>query len=255
MSLNFVFSILLVTVAGLSTLIGTLLIVSSKNKSHKKLGFLLGLAVGIMLCICIKELLPESKELISSIYDYPLSSVILVMSLFLGFVLSIILDKLLHHHDEEEHHDEHCNMCNVGITTALTMALHKLPEGMAIFIAIYSDYTVAIPFALAIAIHHIPEGMIISAPIYYGTGDKKKAFLYSGLSGLVLPISGFIGFIFLQPVFTNLIEGILLAVTSSIMFYITFREIMPQALKYGGKTTTIFATILGIIFIYLLELI
>jgi len=255
MDLNFILSILLVTVAGLSTLLGSLLIFVSKNKSHKKLGFLLGLAVGIMLCICIKELLPEAEELLSSVYDYPTSSIIMVISLFVGFGISILLDKLLHHHDEEEHHDEHCQMCNVGITTALTMALHKLPEGIAIFIAIYSNYAVAIPFALAIAIHHIPEGMIISAPIYYATGDKKKALLYSGLSGLVLPVAGLMGFVFLQPIFTDLIEGVLLAATSSIMFYITFKEIMPQALKYGGKTTTIFASILGIIFIYLLELI
>jgi len=255
MNLNFILSILLVTMAGLSTLIGSLLILKSKNKSYKKLGFLLGLAVGIMLCICIKELLPESEELLSSVYNYPMSSIILVVSLFVGFGLSMILDKLLHHHDEEEHHDEHCQLCNVGITTALTMALHKLPEGIAIFIAIYSDYMIAIPFALAIAIHHIPEGMIISAPIYYGTGDKKKALLYSGLTGLVLPISGIIGFLFFQPIFTDLIEGILLAITSSIMLYITFKEIMPQAFKYGGKTTTVFAAILGIIFIYLIELI
>jgi len=130
-----------------------------------------------------------------------------------------------------------------------------LPEGIAIFIAIYDNYLVAIPFALAIAIHHIPEGMIISAPIYYATGDKKKALMYSLMSGLVLPISGLIGFIFLKPIFTDLVEGILLAITSSIMFYLTFKEIMPQSLKYGNKRTTIFAITFGIIFIYLLDLI
>lgn len=255
MDFNFLLSILLITMAGISTLIGSVLIFISKNKSHKKLGFLLGLAAGIMLCICIKELLPESQELLTEKYAYPLSSIIMGGSLLFGFFLSIILDKLLHHHDEEEHHEEHCNMCNIGITAAVTMALHKLPEGIAIFIAIYDNYLVAIPFAIAIAIHHIPEGMIISAPIYYGTGSKKKALFYSLISGLVLPVSGLIGFLFLKPVFTDLIEGILLSITSSIMFYITFKEIIPQSLKYGNKRTTVFAIIFGIIFIYLLELI
>jgi ZIP family zinc transporter len=255
MNLNLILSIILITVAGLSTVIGSIIIFVSKNKSHKKLGFLLGLAAGVMICICIKELLPESQELLSGIYSYPTSSIIMVSSLLGGFILSVILDELIHHHDEEEEHDEHCEMCNLGITTAFTMALHKFPEGIAIFIAIYDNYLVAIPLALAIAIHHVPEGMIVSAPIYYATGSKKKALLYSIASGLVLPVSGILGFFFLQPIFTDLVQGVLLAVTSSIMFYITFKEIMPSAIKYGDKKTIIFSMTLGIIFVYLLELI
>lgn len=255
MNFDYALSILLVTVAGLSSMIGSFIIFISKNKGHKKLGFFLGLASGIMLCIVIKELLPEAKELLANAYDGPLSIVVLLISLLFGLGLSVLLDSLLHHHDVEEEHDEHCHMCNLGVTTACTLALHKLPEGIAIFIAIYDNYLVAIPLALAIAIHHIPEGMIISAPIYYATGDKKKALLYSVFSGLVLPVSGLIGFVFLRPFFTDSIHGILLAVTSSIMFYITFKEVMPQSLKYGNKRTTVFAIILGIIFIYLLDLI
>jgi ZIP family zinc transporter len=255
MKLELILSILLITMAGLSTVIGSIIIFISKNKSHKKLGFLLGLAAGVMICLCIKELLPESQELLSNVYDSPMASIVLLGSLLLGFLLSIVLDKLIHHGEEEEEHDEHCHMCNIGVTAAFTMALHKLPEGIAIFIAIYDNYLVAVPLALAIAIHHIPEGMIVSAPIYYATGDKKKALLYSIASGLVLPVSGIIGFLFLQPLFTDLVEGIMLAVTSSIMFYITFKEIMPSAIKYGDKKTIVFSLTLGIIFIYLIELI
>lgn len=255
MNFEFILSIVLVTIAGLSTLIGSYIIIISKNKSHKKLGFLLGFASGILICIVIKELLPEAKELLSSGYDFPTSSVILVLSLLFGFALSILLDRLLHHHDEEQHSDDHCHMCDLGLTAAITLALHKLPEGIAIFIAIHDSYVTAIPLAIAIAIHHIPEGMIISAPIYYATGNKKKALTYSLASGLVLPVFGLLGFLFLTPLLTDLTEGIMLAVTSSIMFYITFKEIMPQALKYGRKKTTVFSTILGIIFIYLLEMI
>ncbi len=254
MELKYILSILLVTFAGLSTLIGSLMILASKNKSHKKLGFLLGLATGIMLCIVIKELLPESIELLNNSFYNPLSTIILVSSLLVGVGLSILLERLIHHHGEEEKQEEHCHMCNLGLTTALTFALHKFPEGIAIFIAIYNNYLISIPLALAIAIHHIPEGMIISAPIYYGTGNRKKALLYSLYSGLVLPASGFIGFFLLKPFFNDIVHGILLAITSSIMLYITFKEIMPESLKYGNKRTTVFAIIFGIIFIYLLDL-
>jgi len=254
MPFDFILAIVLITIAGLSTLIGSLLVFASKNKSHKKLGFLLGMASGIMLCICIKELLPEAQKTLTDLYDYPISSIILIGSLFFGLGLSFVLDRAIHHHDEEQEQDEHCHMCNLGITTAITMALHKFPEGIAIFVAIYDNYLMAIPLALAIAIHHVPEGMIISAPIYYATGDKKKALIYSLASGLVLPVSGLLGFIFLIPILTNLVEAILLGITSSIMFYITFKEIMPSAIKYSNIRTTVFAIILGIIFIYLIEL-
>lgn len=254
MNINFILSIGLITIAGLSTTIGSIIIFASKNKSYKRLGFLLGLAAGIILCICTKELIPEGEKLLSGAYDYPTSSLILVGGLLLGFCLSLILDRLLHHHEEEEIHDEHCDMCNMGITTAMTMALHKLPEGIAIFIAIYNNTVIAIPLALAIAIHHIPEGMIISAPIYYATGDKKKALLYSILCGLVLPVSGLLGFFFLQSIFTDIVQGILLSITSSIMLYLAFKEIIPGSIKYSNNKTTIFAIIIGIIFIYILEL-
>lgn len=252
--MNFILSVFLVTIAGLSTIIGSIIIFTSKNKSHNKLGFLLGFSAGIMLCICIKELLPESQEMLADLYDYPLSSFILVLSLILGFCLSLVLDSFLHHHDEEQENDEHCKMCNIGITTAVMLALHKLPEGLAIFVAINDNLLTIISFSIAIAIHHIPEGMIISAPIYYATGDKKKALLYSLASGLVLPISGLLGFIFLESILTGMIEGILMGVTSAIMLYITLKEIIPGSLKYSNKKTTVFAVILGIIFMYLLEL-
>lgn len=253
--MNFALSVILISIAGLSTLIGTLLIFISKNKSHKKLGFLLGMASGIMICLCIKELLPESKALLTSMYKYPISVLILIVSMIFGLLLSIILDKLLNHHEDEEEKDEHCKLCNIGITTAFTMALHKVPEGIAIFIAISENYLVAVPLAIAIAIHHIPEGMIISGPIYYATGDKKKALLYSLISGLVLPVSGILGFFLLQGVMNGLVEGIMLGATSSLMLYLTFKEIMPQALKYSSKRMTIFSVMIGIILIYLIELI
>lgn len=255
MKVELVLAILLVTIAGLSTVIGSFIVFLSKNKRHENLGFLLGIAAGIILCICFNELLPEAQELLFENFKYNIALVILFASLLIGLVLSFILDKLMHHHDDEADHDEHCKMCNVGITAAFTMALHKLPEGMAIFIAIYDNYKVAIPFALAIAVHHIPEGMIISAPIYYATGSKKKALLYSITSGLVLPVAGLLGFLFLKPFFNGITEGILLALTCSIMFYLAFKEIIPASLKYGNKKTTVFAVMIGIIFMYLVHLI
>lgn len=254
MEMGFIIAVILITVAGLSTLIGSYYVILSKNKSHKKLGFMLGFASGVIISLVIQELLPESKEMLFNSFSYPTSIIILIGSLLLGLILSFALDKVLHHSEEEDEHD-HCHMCNLGITTAIALAIHKIPEGMAIFIAISQDYLTAIPLALAIAIHHIPEGMMISAPIYYGTKDKKKALKYSLISGLVLPISGIVGYLFLMPFLNDITMGILLSITSSIMLFLAFTEIIPSSIKYSNKRTMVFSSLLGIIFIYMLGLI
>ncbi len=64
-----------------------------------------------------------------------------------------------------------------GIFTAMAIAIHNFPEGLATFISALDDVTIAILIAIAIAIHNIPEGISVSVPVYYATGDKKKAFI------------------------------------------------------------------------------
>lgn len=62
------------------------------------------------------------------------------------------------------------------IFTALAIAIHNFPEGLATFVSAMQEPSVAIPIVVAIAIHNIPEGIAVSVPIYQATGSKMKAF-------------------------------------------------------------------------------
>ena len=64
----------------------------------------------------------------------------------------------------------------MGLFTALAIAIHNFPEGLATFLAALENPSLGIAIAIAIALHNIPEGISVSVPIFYATGDRKKAF-------------------------------------------------------------------------------
>ncbi|MGN0027844.1 MAG: zinc transporter ZupT, partial [Clostridium sp.] len=134
-----------------------------------------------------------------------------------------------------------------GLFTALAIAIHNFPEGLATFVSALSDMKIAIPIAVAIAIHNIPEGISVSVPIYYATGDKKKAFMYSFLSGMAEPIGAIVGYFLLRNFFNDLSFGIIFAMVAGIMVFISLDELLPAAKEYGEHHLSIYGLILGMI--------
>ena len=131
-----------------------------------------------------------------------------------------------------------------GIVTALAIAIHNFPEGLVTFGAALSDTSLGILLAIAIAIHNIPEGISVSVPIYYATGNRRKAFWYSFLSGLAEPIGAALGYLILFSFINDQIIGGLLGFIAGVMVYISLDEILPTAQRYDKKGHL---TIIGII--------
>ncbi len=75
----------------------------------------------------------------------------------------------------------------MGVFTALAIAIHNFPEGLATFTVALSDSSLGIPIAFAIAIHNIPEGIAVAVPIFYATGSRMKAFKLSFCLALLNP--------------------------------------------------------------------
>lgn len=75
----------------------------------------------------------------------------------------------------------------------------------------------------AIALHNIPEGISVSVPIYYATGNRRKAFWLSFLSGLSEPVGALAGYIILRPFFSVTTLGVLFASVAGIMVFILGR--------------------------------
>ena len=132
-----------------------------------------------------------------------------------------------------------------GLFTALAITIHNFPEGMATFVSALQEPTIAIPIAVAIAIHNIPEGIAVSVPIYYATGNRKKAFWYSFASGLSEPLGAVIGYLILMPFINDTVNGFLFAAVAGIMVFISFDELLPAAREYGEHHLSIYGLCAG----------
>ncbi|EJX11260.1 zinc transporter ZupT [gut metagenome] len=132
-----------------------------------------------------------------------------------------------------------------GLLMALAIGIHNFPEGLATFSAALTHLDIAIPIVLAIALHNIPEGIAVSVPIYQATGNRRKAFWLSFLSGMAEPLGALIGYLVLLPFWSSSLHALLLAFVSGIMVYISFDELLPETERYGHHHYGVFGVVMG----------
>ncbi len=138
-------------------------------------------------------------------------------------------------------------LMRMGIFTALAIAIHNFPEGLATFISAMQEPEIAIPIVVAIAMHNIPEGIAVAVPVYHATGSKQKAFLYSFASGLSEPIGALLGWLILMPIMNDMVYGIVFAGVAGIMVFISLDELLPCAREYGKHHHSMYGLIGGMV--------
>lgn len=243
---NTAFSFLLTAVAGFSTMIGTIVIFIKKKNHDKVILTSLAFAAGVMITVSITDLVPEAIALLRE----NLSALGTILLCLLGILLGIIISMLTSHYlpDKPINMVKDKSLFKVGLISMIAIILHNIPEGIATFVASSSDTRLGISLAVAIAMHNIPEGISISVPIYYSTGSKKKAILYTFISSLSEPFGALITFLFLKNIMNDIILGILFAVIAGIMLQISTCELLPSAKKYKNTKYLIISFIIGVIF-------
>jgi ZIP family zinc transporter len=258
----------LTLIAGISTGFGSVLALSAKRTNTKFLSISLGFSAGVMLYVSFVEIFPQAQASIIEDLGTKRGPWVNVLAFFGGMLLIGIIDKFIpkttnpHEvssieelesisidgiEEKKEKQVNPKNLLRMGILTALAIAIHNFPEGIATFLAALNDPTIAIPITVAIAVHNIPEGISVYVPIYYATGSKKKAFLYSFLSGLAEPLGAIIGFLILSPFLTPALFGICFAAVAGIMVYICVDELLPAAREYGETHLSIYGMIAGMV--------
>jgi len=135
----------------------------------------------------------------------------------------------------------------LGMFSAIAIAIHNFPEGLATFIGALEDPALGISIAVAIAIHNIPEGIAVAVPIYHATDSKKKAITFTVLSGLAEPLGALVGFVLLRSFFNDTTFGLIFAAVAGIMVYISLDELLPAAEKYGKHHLSISGVIVGMV--------
>ena len=253
---NILFAFGLTLIAGLSTGIGSAIAFFAKKTNTKFLAISLGFSAGVMIYVSMIEIFVKARDSLVAELGLKAGSWATVASFFGGMLFIAIIDKFIpneenpHHlHNVEELNESKVhiedNLMRTGMFTALAVGIHNFPEGLATFISALQEPTIAIPITVAIAIHNIPEGISISAPIYFATGDRKKAFKYSFLSGLAEPIGALVGYLILMPFLNDIVYGIVFGGVAGIMVYISLDELLPSAQKYGDHHLSIGGLIAG----------
>ena len=252
---NVLFAFGLTLFAGLSTGIGSAIAFFAKSTNTKFLSVALGFSAGVMIYVSFVEILPKANDALSLPLGYTGGWWVTVASFFGGILLIGLIDKFIpsienpHElRDVEEMYikpGKDQELMRMGLFTALAIAIHNFPEGLATFTAALTNPNLGIAIAVAIAIHNIPEGIAVSVPIYFATGNKKKAFTLSFLSGLAEPIGAIIGYLILMPFLNDTVFGILFAGVAGIMVFISLDELLPAAQKYGEHHLSIYGLVLG----------
>lgn len=252
---NVLYALLLTLGAGLATGIGSAIAFFAKTTSRKFLSFALGLSAGVMIYVSFMELLDQARTAFVAMDGEKMGNLMTAAIFFLGMAIAALIDKAVpsfeNPHEPRSVEDmagkpgREGKLARMGFVTALALAIHNFPEGIATFMSAVDAPAVGLAIAVAVAIHNIPEGIAVSVPIYYATGSRKKAFWYSMLSGLAEPLGAMLAWLFLMPYMTPAVLYGSFAAVAGIMVFISLDELLPAAHEYGEYHVAIYGLVLG----------
>ena len=236
--MNKYYGIIVSSIAGISTLVGYLFIYIKADK-NKVISKSLSFASGVMITLSLVDLIPTS---INYLKMDNRSLLYAVLFFFVGIILCLIINNKIKENDV---------LYKTGILSMIGIMIHNIPEGIVTYILSTVDMKLGLIFAIAIILHNIPEGISISVPIYYSKKSKKKAFLYTMISGLSEPLGALLSMIFLYKYISNFLIAILFSLIAGLMSYISIFELMKTSFKYDKNKIYI---LYGSFFILIVEI-
>ncbi len=276
--------------AGMATGIGSGIAFFTKRTNYRFLSVSTGFSAGVMIYVSFVEILGKGQEALTAAYGETGGAWVAVGSFFAGIAIIGLIDALIP--EAENPHEPHTEearaalqeqatprpeptaagqhqqgatpaenadaqpdeLLRMGLFTALAIGIHNFPEGLATFLAALQDPTVGAAIAIAIALHNIPEGISVSVPIYFATGQRGKAFLYSTLSGISEPIGAAIAYLALRVlvggeggVMPPEVMGVLFAGVAGVMVYISLDELLPTSRAYGKGHDSLIGLLAGMV--------
>ena len=209
---------------------GVFFLKGAMNRTLQRI--LTGFAAGVMVAASVWSLIipaMEQSEHMGKFAFFPA-----LVGVWGGFLFLLLLDKLIPH----LHLNSECpegQPCNLGKSTmmVLAVALHNLPEGMAVGVVAAGWLTgnesisaaAALALALGIALQNLPEGAIISMPLKSNGMSRGKAFGYGVLSGVIEPIGAVVTILLADLVVPVL--PYLLTFSAGAMLYVVVEELIP----------------------------
>jgi len=265
----------LTTFAGMATGVGSAIAFFAKRTNYRFLSVATGFSAGVMLYVSFVEVFTKGAAALMQEHGEVAGYAVNTLAFFVGMTLIFVIDTLipaaenphevhaeaeiapLHDGSAEapkeclrpgvsydclgshDHTAHHRGLMRMGLFTALAIGIHNFPEGLVTFLAALHDPGLGVAVAVAVALHNIPEGISVSVPIYYASGSRRRAFVYSLLSGLAEPIGALVAYLLLilvagpDAAVPPLLMGGLFAGVAGIMVYISVDELLPTSRAYG----------------------
>jgi len=274
--------------AGMATAIGSIIAFKARRADYRFLSVSTGFSAGVMLYLSFVEIFFKGLESLTNYYGDDWGPWINAASFFGGMLLIGLVDNLIP--SAENPHETHSEaelmplhdasapiadyessikvnpsgkevqndsahsrkLMRTGLFLALVIGIHNFPEGLATFMAALQNPGLGVAIAAAIALHNIPEGISVSVPIFYATGDRRRAFLYSVLSGLAEPLGALTAYVAMRffladssEVIPSQVLGISFGVVAGIMVYISLDELLPTSRAYGKGHDSLYGLVAG----------
>jgi ZIP family zinc transporter len=274
----------LTLLAGMATGLGSVISFVTERSNYRFLSVATGFSAGVMLYVSFVEILGKASEALIAAYGDYWGNWVKAAAFFAGILLIGLVDNFIP--EAENPHEPHTatvgtpapmycplppaeteipaanpdsnvhqgRLLRTGLLTALAIAIHNFPEGLVTFLATLRDPTLGVAIAIAIALHNFPEGISVCVPVYYATGNQKKAFCYSALSGFTEPLGAAIAYVTLRflvggksGVIPERIMGMLFAGIAGIMVYISLDELLPTSRAYGKGHDSLLGLLAGML--------
>lgn len=245
MTLNqLIIPFLFTLLAGLSTVIGSLIFLSRFFCRKKFTGFFFGLSAGVMIYLSFAELLAEATETLGFL---PAN-----LWFFIGIIVMALIDVFIPHHYLERklccrYKIVDTQSLSTGIMVTIALMIHNFPEGIAVFLSSFGDIKFGLLLAIAIAIHNIPEGIAVAVPIYRATQSRRQAVKYAFISGMAEPVGAVISYLLLKDFLSQNFIAYIFALVAGIMTYISFDELLPACFEHKYKHYSILGITMGML--------
>lgn len=216
----------------IGTTIGGIIGCIIKNNSNKFLSFILSFAAGLMMAVICFDLIPEALE-ISNLTQT-------ILGIILGIIIMIFCDLIIDKKFKTNINKNTVknNLLKTGIIVSIGLAIHNIPEGLAIGSGFDASTKLGISLALAICFHDIPEGISMAVPMKSGGMKIYKIMLYVILSGVATGIGALIGSIIGKV--SEQVIAVCLSFAAGAMLYIVSGELIPESNKlYHGRMSAI----------------
>jgi len=189
---------------------------------------------GLMLAVSCFDLLPKA---------YALSALWGLLGLLLGVAAMLAADLLAQRHGRRAERSARAGtMRRTGLLVALGIALHNLPEGLAIGSGYAEAPALGLTLGVLIALHDIPEGIAMAVPLRAAGMGVLPVLGAALLSGLPTGLGAYLGL--LAGGISQGMIALCLGLAGGAMLQVTAQEMIPAAGElYAGWDANLMLTL------------